>query len=1369
MPKAYIRSITLETGGYNPLQQKESGTGVSAAAIDWRMRNNNPHIDILSTKARAAAGSGLLGYRELENVDSATQYKSNENKLLISNLKIEIKEIIDESSLIGTWFTNQEFHKYIKFTVLRSNSAMITNALVNGVLAVPDSQSGEYQFTNPWTNEEALGTIINEGLVVPVDTFTLSDVLSSDLLPTDPNHKHFLKTLEGAKTTTSDGLSVYTFSRSIKDTVSKGSTNPKHLSYFVVSYINLELLASDKAASVDDFDAFQVTKEIGYMSPAGIGNVSSEIAIDNFKLHNRSYIFRDPTTGDIWPGAIHIGYHDLKSGKIFFNAGAAFAAGTFGTLTDTFSSVASNKTPLGIRAGLQSGNNAMYDVMKKSFVYYAGESPDSVQPPIKLVRDTVTNNKIQDFRSVERINKLNIDLSLLSSVASSVKFKGEKKSNVRRSFDYPSPETQELGRPKGYFTKLDLTKDLSGQTRFLFGFDFKRFVLNNSTFAGLINESSTATLSSILSYSTIRNIKITRQRVKDSAADQTNKSGAPPFLHDNGYEKFDKEKLPLIMVNMESDSANTAGGQLKPYKGRFGRLSEVELFSKPDLRVRHFSGIDMAMKGHNSGKYQYAIEIDIEDGGEVMMGQIRKRLKSAVSQLELYHNRATQATDQIMKRFTDDAGGTTAESYLSSRLPEVFIDEERGKWPKPGTGPWCKSIDNFINVLKTVTPGGEKNPNGPLAFLGSYEQLAKQIYNLTSPETGNVNSIGSVLDIMKIILQRMDAILGMQAPHPKSRDDFSAAGAGYSDGMARKATNKIRTMKIKYYFSEIYDASSGNVNGYDFLTTRVRRTSARERTPSQLIFNGSGLTTVPRSYYIFRAHEETRKYFQSDSQQINLGPLGSEPGTNFTSHTEHAAYTYLSPSTIRLSSEPKPFRMTGPAASLIAYQDYNRIMTKVILYNLGQGHSTKTDSFGNPRETVGFQPGMPNSVTAYTQKQDLSLKTLMASVLLENNVLVTAYNNPIIDIVNMNPVETGAGPVKSAIAKSEFVVQKIITSQPPTLALGSRLDDNHLNVANDAYNIAPQILNRITAKPPFHEMKDIDITYLLSILLGTSNLVPLGSMSLDEFNLGIPETRKKLMGWVATATNESFGKLIPNQIKSLMQVMRSSFSPGAVKSPIFSLESKVGQTVEFVGGLADTVGNQVLTPQIKDPYHQMDRFGAYYMNYLNIVRVQVLTGYDTNSAGDAIINKPIWRNLDTDLFNEKKNNQLLFCRLIKYDNPIVKNHEHPEVLHMPIIDQYFFIENEDVITTTPANRYPDIGMGMSSDIMKTLVDQERVNSLVSVEYTSTSPVNSAAFTSGARPIAASRSVAAATGTGTTTTSMTTTGRGSTGGGGRGGY
>ena len=1327
----------LETEVQPPMKENKGAGGTSiGASTDWRARNQNPHIDIVSSKAKAAAGSGPLGYRELENVDSSTEYKSNDDKILSTTLNIEVKEVIDDSTLIGTWFTNQEFHQYIKFHVVRSNSGLVTNALTNGLLAVPSEIKGQnttYEMINPWQSLEGLGTMINEGYIVPIGSFTLSDLLGDELKEDNPNYKNLSKVLEQNKTTTNDGLSVYSFSKTIKDYVQKGSTNPKHLSYFVITYIDFGALAAANEALPSDFNAVYINKEMGHMSAAGVGNVSSEIIIDNFKLHNKTYIFRDPTTGQIWPGPIHVGYQ--KGNTVYYDGLAAMAAGAFGNLTDSISSLSSDKTPMGIRAGIEQSNQLTYDILKQNIMYYAGDAPGAINPPIKLRRDTISNNKVQDFRSVKRIRKLNIDLSLLETLVSSVKFKGSKKSTLRRAFDYPSPETKELGRPDGYFTGLELTKDLSGQSRFMFGFDFKRYILGNSSFAGLFNDADGTTINSILAYSTIKRIKITRLRVKDSAVELMSKGDPSPYIHDYGYESFEKDKIPKVIVDLTNDKVGQAGGQIKSFSGRHGKLSEINLFKKVDNRIRHFTGVDRGMKNNSSGKYQYAVEIEIEDGGEKYMETVRNKFRKAINSLEVYYNRASNAVDISMKRFTENAGGSTTENLMSYRLPQDFIEKERATWTKPGVNPWVGSIDGFINMLKTVTPGGEKNPQGPLAFLGTYNELAKQMYNLVSPETGNVNSISAVLDIMRVIEQRINSVLETTPQHPKSRDDFRPNVGANAGGMKGRPTNKIKTMKIKYYFTQTYDASSGMLSGYDFLTSRIRSRPGI-RTPSQISFNNAGLTTIPRSNYEYRTSEETKKYFKNDSQEINLGPIGSSNGPSLTSNTEFALYSFLSPSAIRLEGEPRPFRMSGPQSRTKTNKEYNEIMTKIILYNLGQGLQASANSYGNPRDVVGFKPGSPNAVKNSKNKNDLGLKALMASVLMERSVYVTAMNNPIIDAVNMNLVEASSGPTKQAITKSEFIKHTEVTSENPLRTpFGGRTDDTNLNVESDLFNVHIPFDINVFLRPPSHELMNIDVTYLLATLMGFSELVPPGAISLDNFSLDDPDTKKILMSFIANAAGEKFGKVIPNQIKSLMQVMRASYSPDDILTPSFSPETIAGKDFLFVGGLASTIGQQAMTPQLKDPFHEMDRYASFYMNYLNLVEVQALTGYSVGPTGAPLLNKPIWKKLTNEVFADKKDNRLLYCRLVKYNSQLIDKYEHPEVLELPIIDQYFFIENEDVTTSAlPGNQYIDTNLQLSSDIMNSLVDKEKVNTLIDTEYTTSAVVNSAAFSSGAKTL-----------------------------------
>jgi len=185
-----------------------------------------------------------------------------------------------------------------------------------------------------------------------------------------------------------------------------------------------------------------------------------------------------------------------------------------------------------------------------------------------------------------------------------------------------------------------------------------------------------------------------------------------------------------------------------------------------------------------------------------------------------------------------------------------------------------------------------------------------------------------------------------------------------------------------------------------------------------------------------------------------------------------------------------------------------------------------------------------------------------------------------------------------------------------------------------------------------------------------------------------------------------------------MQTMRSTFSPGTVKSLLHAPEQTFNVQLGSILAL-EPQGNAF------DPYMEMHRYAAYYMNYLNIVKVEVLTGYKLNGLGEPMINKPIWKLLNNNTLEDKKNNSHLFCRLVRYSNPFIENNEHPELLQLPIIDEYFIIENEDVQTRDVD--YSTL-QDLNSRTLSVLIDQEKTTRFLDTENTRSVPVNSNAFT-----------------------------------------
>jgi len=127
-------------------------------------------------------------------------------------------------------------------------------------------------------------------------------------------------------------------------------------------------------------------------------------------------------------------------------------------------------------------------------------------------------------------------------------------------------------------------------------------------------------------------------------------------------------------------------------------------------------------------------------------------------------------------------------------------------------------------------------------------------------------------------------------------------------------------------------------------------------------------------------------------------------------------------------------------------------------------------------------------------------------------------------------------------------------------------------------------------------------------------------------------------------------KILPNQTKSLMFNMMNS---GLVKKT--------------------NLGN------IDSSLNSAKNFGAYYMNYKNLVIIEYLSGYELDNTGNPNPKKGIWKALDlARMSNGKIQNTL--CRMNRYE---LKNFniKKTNLLELPIYDKYFKIVNENFSQT----------------------------------------------------------------------------------------
>ena len=84
-------------------------------------------------------------------------------------------------------------------------------------------------------------------------------------------------------------------------------------------------------------------------------------------------------------------------------------------------------------------------------------------------------------------------------------------------------------------------------------------------------------------------------------------------------------------------------------------------------------------------------------------------------------------------------------------------------------------------------------------------------------------------------------------------------------------------------------------------------------------------------------------------------------------------------------------------------------------------------------------------------------------------------------------------------------------------------------------------------------------------------------------------------------------------------------------------------------------------------------------NYSTLFYVEYQDGYKKNKDGKSMINNPVWKTMSSRAVIRVQAGEILLCRLVKYENHEM-GIEHPKILDLPIIDEYFFlVKNESIL------------------------------------------------------------------------------------------
>lgn len=298
VPDVFISKITLETG-----------------ARPTNSQANNPHIDLekkpdivpdqitgkpitpyipadLKKKTNLGTTAKFLNSNTSDILQLNTTDTSQEK--LIINVELLLKEKLD-NGLVGTWFKNQNFSKYLKLKIIQSTQAVLTKEATDdpSLLLVIDKNkilNPPNTFVNNANNflTKKLGLLngqhINNVLNANINSKVLS--VKDDVLGGNENLNNKYTEIDD------NGNTITSFTFVVRFELN--TQTPDHLSYFAFSYIDLIQLAKD-------FN-FKLTQNL-IQEP--IGKIVSDIVIDNGNVVDTSFIYTDKD-GAIWTGVISV-------------------------------------------------------------------------------------------------------------------------------------------------------------------------------------------------------------------------------------------------------------------------------------------------------------------------------------------------------------------------------------------------------------------------------------------------------------------------------------------------------------------------------------------------------------------------------------------------------------------------------------------------------------------------------------------------------------------------------------------------------------------------------------------------------------------------------------------------------------------------------------------------------------------------------------------------------------------------------------------------------------------------------------------------------------------------------------------------------
>ena len=654
---------------------------------------------------------------------------------------------------------------------------------------------------------------------------------------------------------------------------------------------------------------------------------------------------------------------------------------------------------------------------------------------------------IQDFRAVERLNKLQLDFSIVQNMLKSNLQLASKMRTANLNLD-PSSK---------YYSEMWLARDNTNSCRFTFAADMGAIMTANSPFGQLfVNEN---TKEECLENTEILSMKLHRVRLKGSPEIGSKPMYGPPrpgkrqpklFNENNEYlasfpnNSLVSENEELIVFAKEvggtfnSTPMDVAGSVIENITSLYEQETKTG--------VRYFGGIDKSIKFKTDGYYQYKVELELKDGAIAVLSRYLRELIDAKSNLSDYYEEASKlGTKGFINPYNNPHaynpelpqsswnvmhGGTRPGNFnvSANRFTKDFMRKMARQYPSDK--PWESSATTYVTIMKDLS-----QVDGSDATI-----LEEALKNYMSPETGNIEGILMVFNLIDSLENILSQAIGRIVSPPAGSARMSQnqnpnlllSGKTVVESNVRNKNN-IKTVQVAHMFGNRFNASIPNNSGISVF-------------PKETDDSGNSLLRFDDSKFNYVRENELQKFFDVNflnggNPELYLSIIRNRNARTFS--VRETAFTYFTPSYIgdkaqKINMIPfSPNDANSPAESLRGV--------------LQTAQMPRIDEFGR----VGISEDLTSE-----QKNDakMSLSQKLAS-LINNEYDVAVFKTGTEKLFRATSFEKAIGPNESRYTSGDYIDQEGYNETYENLKNDSK------NTYNDAYNLMSSIISSIKKEP----------------------------------------------------------------------------------------------------------------------------------------------------------------------------------------------------------------------------------------------------------------------------------------------------------------